>query len=79
LKDIISTYYFQPKILWLKVVVCAELSGCEAVLQDVSKYHIVIYRILCNSKNEGFVQFSYFRKTTDTCFDKYLMVQTSKS
>lgn len=38
----------------------------EVVLQDVSTYYVVIRRVLCNSKNKGFVQFSYFRNTTDT-------------
>lgn len=38
----------------------------EVVLQDVSTYYVVICRVLCNSKNKGFVQFSYFRNTTDT-------------
>lgn len=54
----------------------------EVVLQDVSTYYVVIRRVLCNSKNTGFVQFSYFRNTTDKkkdCFRRYLTVRTSES
>lgn len=37
----------------------------KVVLQDVSKYFIVIHRVLCNSKNKVFVEFFDFRKKTD--------------
>lgn len=54
----------------------------EVVLQDVSKYYIVIHRVLHDSKNKRFVLFSCFRKTRrdkKDCFHRYLMVQTSES
>lgn len=37
----------------------------KVVLQDVSKYRMVIHRVLCNSKYKVFVEFSDFRKATD--------------